>query len=202
MPRVTQIPINAAAGLDFASGAAGAAAQDPDVIMVGEIRDSETVDIGGAAALVGRLFLSTLHTNDATAAVPRLLDMGVEPFLLASTLVLVMAQRLVRRICVACRESGAPTSPGRWPRCARARTSSGAPGVLRADGRPRLRASERSRAERTFRGPRVASSARAAGSAGAWGSSSCSRSTTTRPAADHGAARTARRSAKAAIAAA
>ena len=78
------------------------------MIMVGEIRDSETVSIGVRAALVGRLFLSTLHTNDATSAVPRLLDMGVEPFLLASTLVLVMAQRLARRICVACRESAAP----------------------------------------------------------------------------------------------
>jgi type II secretory ATPase GspE/PulE/Tfp pilus assembly ATPase PilB-like protein len=108
MPRVNQIPLNAAAGFDFASALRALLRQDPDVIMVGEIRDSETVSIGVRAALVGRLFLSTLHTNDATAAVPRLLDMGVEPFLLASTLVLVMAQRLARRICVACRESGAP----------------------------------------------------------------------------------------------
>ena len=108
MPRVNQIPLNAAAGFDFASALRALLRQDPDVIMVGEIRDSETVSIGVRAALVGRLFLSTLHTNDATAAVPRLLDMGVEPFLLASTLVLVMAQRLARRICVACRESSAP----------------------------------------------------------------------------------------------
>ena len=111
MPRVTQIPLNAAANFDFASALRALLRQDPDVIMVGEIRDSETVSIGVRAALVGRLFLSTLHTNDATSAVPRLLDMGVEPFLLASTLVLVMAQRLARRICVACRESGAP-EPG------------------------------------------------------------------------------------------
>jgi type II secretory ATPase GspE/PulE/Tfp pilus assembly ATPase PilB-like protein len=105
MPRVTQIPINAAAGLDFAGGLRALLRQDPDVIMVGEIRDRETVDIGVRAALVGRLFLSSLHTNDATAAVPRILDMGVEPFLLASTLILVVGQRLVRRICVGCRQS-------------------------------------------------------------------------------------------------
>jgi type IV pilus assembly protein PilB len=108
MPRVNQIPLNLAAGFDFASALRALLRQDPDVIMVGEIRDSETVSIGVRAALVGRLFLSTLHTNDATSAVPRLLDMGVEPFLLASTLVLVMAQRLARRICVVCRESAAP----------------------------------------------------------------------------------------------
>jgi type IV pilus assembly protein PilB len=108
MPRVNQIPLNLAAGFDFASALRALLRQDPDVIMVGEIRDSETVSIGVRAALVGRLFLSTLHTNDSTSAVPRLLDMGVEPFLLASTLVLVMAQRLARRICVACRESAAP----------------------------------------------------------------------------------------------
>jgi type IV pilus assembly protein PilB len=108
MPRVNQIPLHAAAGFDFASALRALLRQDPDVIMVGEIRDSETVAIGVRAALVGRLFLSTLHTNDATSAVPRLIDMGVEPFLLASTLVLTVAQRLARRICVACRESAAP----------------------------------------------------------------------------------------------
>jgi type IV pilus assembly protein PilB len=108
MPRVNQIPLNLAAGFDFASALRALLRQDPDVIMVGEIRDAETVSIGVRAALVGRLFLSTLHTNDATSAVPRLIDMGVEPFLLASTLVLVMAQRLARRICVACRESATP----------------------------------------------------------------------------------------------
>ena len=105
IPRVNQIPVNPAAGLDFASGLRALLRQDPDVIMVGEIRDRETAEIGVRAALVGRLLLATLHTNDATGAVPRLIDMGVEPFLLASTLVLVVAQRLVRRICVSCRES-------------------------------------------------------------------------------------------------
>ena len=105
MPRVSQMAVNVAAGLEFADGLRALLRQDPDVIMVGEIRDKETADIGVRAALVGRLFLSTLHTNDSTGAVARLLDMGVEPFLLASTLVMVLAQRLVRRICMACRES-------------------------------------------------------------------------------------------------
>ncbi|HBH00652.1 MAG TPA: type II secretion system protein GspE, partial [Candidatus Rokubacteria bacterium] len=73
--------------------------------MVGEIRDRETAEIAVRAALVGRLLISTLHTNDATGVVPRLLDMGIEPFLVASTLALALAQRLVRRICVRCRES-------------------------------------------------------------------------------------------------
>ena len=105
MPRVSQMAVNVAAGLEFADGLRALLRQDPDVIMVGEIRDKETADIGVRAALVGRLFLSTLHTNDSTGAVARLLDMGIEPFLLASTLVMVLAQRLVRRICMACRES-------------------------------------------------------------------------------------------------
>jgi len=103
--RVSQIPINQAAGMDFAMGLRALLRQDPDIIMLGEIRDRETAEIAVRAALVGRLLLSTLHTNDATGAVPRLLDMGVEPFLLGSTLVLVVAQRLVRRICGQCRES-------------------------------------------------------------------------------------------------
>jgi general secretion pathway protein E len=105
MPRVSQMAVNVAAGLEFADGLRALLRQDPDVIMVGEIRDRETADIGVRAALVGRLFLSTLHTNDSTGAIARLLDMGIEPFLLASTLVMVLAQRLVRRICMACRES-------------------------------------------------------------------------------------------------
>ncbi|MCE3289306.1 MAG: pulE, partial [Caulobacter sp.] len=78
--------------------------QDPDVVMVGEIRDSETAQIAVQAALTGHLVLSTVHTNDAAGAVTRLRDMGVEPFLLASTLRTVLAQRLVRRLCEACRE--------------------------------------------------------------------------------------------------
>ena len=108
LPRINQIPLNPGAGIDFATGLRALLRQDPDIIMVGEIRDRETAEIAVRAALVGRLLLSTLHTNDATGAIPRLLDMGVEPFLLASTLSLVLAQRLVRRICVSCRESLVP----------------------------------------------------------------------------------------------
>jgi type IV pilus assembly protein PilB len=108
LARVNQIPLNPAAGVDFASGLRALLRQDPDIIMVGEIRDRETVEIAVRAALVGRLLLSTLHTNDATGAIPRLLDMGVEAYLIASTLALVLAQRLVRRICTACRESLTP----------------------------------------------------------------------------------------------
>lgn len=108
IPRVNQMQVNPAAGVEFATGLRALLRQDPDVIMVGEIRDRETVEIAVRAALVGRLLISTLHTNDATGAVPRLLDMEVEPFLLASTLTLVVGQRLVRRICVNCRESVVP----------------------------------------------------------------------------------------------
>jgi len=105
IPRVTQTAVNVLAGLDFAGGLRALLRQDPDVIMVGEIRDRETAEIAVRSALIGRLLLSTLHTNDAVSAVPRLLDMGIEPFLLASTLSVVVAQRLVRRLCTNCRES-------------------------------------------------------------------------------------------------
>ncbi len=108
LPRVNHTQVNPGAGILFSTGLRALLRQDPDVIMVGEIRDRETVDIAVRAALVGRLLLSTLHTNDATGAVPRLIDMGVEPFLLVSTLSLVVAQRLVRRICTNCRESVVP----------------------------------------------------------------------------------------------
>jgi type IV pilus assembly protein PilB len=105
LPRVIQVAVNPRAGIDFASGLRALLRQDPDIIMVGEIRDRETAEIATRAALVGRLLLSTLHTNDAASAIPRMLDMGVEPFVLASTLRLVIAQRLVRRICDGCREA-------------------------------------------------------------------------------------------------
>ena len=108
IPRVSQVPVSTAAGLEFSNGLRALLRQDPDIIMVGEIRDRETAEIAVRAALVGRLLLSTLHTNDSTGAVPRLLDMGIEPFLLASTLALVVAQRLVRRICVNCRQTLEP----------------------------------------------------------------------------------------------
>ena len=108
LPRVNQVSLNPAAGVEFATGLRALLRQDPDIIMLGEIRDRETAEIAMRSALVGRLLLSTLHTNDSTGAIPRLIDMGVEPFLLASTLSLVIAQRLVRRICVTCRESVVP----------------------------------------------------------------------------------------------
>jgi type IV pilus assembly protein PilB len=105
LPRVTQVDLNPRAGIDYANGLRALLRQDPDIIMVGEIRDRDTMDISLRAALVGRLLLSTLHTNDAPTAIPRLLDMGAEPYLVASTLSMVVAQRLVRRVCMQCRET-------------------------------------------------------------------------------------------------
>jgi len=101
---VNQVQINTAAGLSFASGLRSILRQDPNIIMVGEIRDSETASLAINAALTGHLVLSTLHTNSAAGAIPRLIDMGAENFLLASTLNLVLAQRLVRKICSFCKE--------------------------------------------------------------------------------------------------
>ncbi len=103
LPGVGQIQANARIGLSFAKALRAILRQDPDVIMIGEIRDLETAQIAVQASLTGHLVLATLHTNDAPSAVTRLVDMGVEPFLLASTLRGVLAQRLVRRLCGACR---------------------------------------------------------------------------------------------------
>ncbi len=102
---VNQIPVNPKRGLSFATGLRSILRQDPDVILVGEIRDGETAEIAVRAALTGHLVLSTLHTNNAVSAVGRLMDMGVEPFLLASVLEGMLAQRLGRRICQFCRDS-------------------------------------------------------------------------------------------------
>jgi type IV pilus assembly protein PilB len=102
MNRVTQIQVNPKTGLTFAAGLRALMRHDPDIIMVGEIRDQETAEIAIHSALTGHLVLSTLHTNTASGAVPRLLDMGAEAFLLASTLNVVVAQRLVRKICPSC----------------------------------------------------------------------------------------------------
>lgn len=100
-----QIQVNLLTNLTFARGLRSIVRQDPDIILVGEIRDQETADIAVNAALTGHLLLSSFHANDAASAVPRLLDMGVEPFLLASTVELIAAQRLVRKICEQCRYS-------------------------------------------------------------------------------------------------
>lgn len=105
---IGQIHVNPKINLTFATGLRSILRQDPDVIMVGEIRDVETAEIAIQASLTGHLVLSTLHTNDAAGALTRLLDMGVEPFLVASTLVAAMAQRLVRTLCKNCKESYMP----------------------------------------------------------------------------------------------
>ena len=101
---VRQIPVNPAVNLTFATGLRSILRQDPDVIMVGEIRDSETAEIAVQSALTGHLVFSTLHTNDAATAITRLVDMGIEPFLITSSLVCVLAQRLVRTLCSDCKE--------------------------------------------------------------------------------------------------
>ncbi|OGD31843.1 hypothetical protein A3C91_00255 [Candidatus Azambacteria bacterium RIFCSPHIGHO2_02_FULL_52_12] len=106
--RLNQTQVNPKAGITFANGLRSLMRQNPDIIMVGEIRDDETVGIALNAAMTGHLVLSTLHTNDAPTAIPRLIDMGGEPFLVANTLNLVIAQRLVRRICPSCVTSYAP----------------------------------------------------------------------------------------------
>ncbi|MCX6938985.1 MAG: type II secretion system ATPase GspE [Verrucomicrobia bacterium] len=105
---IMQVPVNHNVGLTFAAALRSFLRQDPDIIMVGEIRDLETAQISIQASLTGHLVLSTLHTNDAPGAVTRLVDMGVEPFLIASSLEAVLAQRLVRRICSGCRTAYEP----------------------------------------------------------------------------------------------
>jgi general secretion pathway protein E len=105
---INQVQVNVKVGITFAAGLRTILRQDPDVIMVGEIRDRETATIAVQAALTGHLVFSTLHTNDAPSAVARLIDIGVEPFLIASSLSCVVAQRLVRKICAHCKKSDAP----------------------------------------------------------------------------------------------
>ncbi len=106
---ISQMQVNARIGLSFASGLRTIVRQDPDVILVGEIRDGETAQIAIQSALTGHLVFSTLHTNDAASAITRLIDMGVEPFLVASSVHAIMAQRLVRTICPQCREPYQPS---------------------------------------------------------------------------------------------
>jgi type II secretory ATPase GspE/PulE/Tfp pilus assembly ATPase PilB-like protein len=108
MDGINQLHVNPTIGLTFASGLRHIVRQDPDVIMVGEIRDRETADIAIRAALTGHFVFSTLHTNDAPSAVTRLMDMGVENYLVTSSVVAILAQRLVRLICEGCKESAGP----------------------------------------------------------------------------------------------
>jgi type IV pilus assembly protein PilB len=103
LPGINQVQMHEEIGLNFAMSLRSFLRQDPDIIMVGEIRDFETAEIGVKAALTGHLVLSTLHTNDAPATISRLLNMGVEPFLITASVNLVLAQRLARRICADCR---------------------------------------------------------------------------------------------------
>ena len=104
IPGVNQVQINPAVGLTFASGLRAFLRQDPNVILVGEIRDQETADLAIQASLTGHLVFATLHTNDASGALPRLLDMGAEPYLLASSMTAVMAQRVTRKIHEPCKK--------------------------------------------------------------------------------------------------
>ena len=105
---INQVAVRADIGLDFSSALRSILRQDPDIVMVGEIRDNETADIAVKAALTGHQVLSTLHTNDAAGAITRLDDMGIEPFLISSSILMTCAQRLVRRICTNCREEFVP----------------------------------------------------------------------------------------------
>lgn len=110
LDRISQVQVNPRIGLTFASVLRSALRQDPDIIMVGEMRDAETVEIGVSAAMTGHLVLSTLHTNDTISTATRLMDMGVEGYLLASTLRTIIAQRLVRKVCKSCSEDYSPTA--------------------------------------------------------------------------------------------
>ena len=106
---IGQIQVNSKVGLTFATGLRSILRQDPDVVMVGEIRDGETAEIAIQASLTGHLVFSTLHTNDAASAVTRLVDMGVEPFLVSSSVNGIMAQRLIRRLCNDCKRPVVPS---------------------------------------------------------------------------------------------
>ncbi|MCB1108644.1 MAG: Flp pilus assembly complex ATPase component TadA, partial [Chlamydiia bacterium] len=108
LPGMAQIGVNTKIGLTFAKGLRHILRQDPDVVMIGEIRDKETAEIAIQASLTGHLVLTTLHTNDAPSAITRLVDMGIEPYLLSSSVIGALAQRLVRQICADCKESYTP----------------------------------------------------------------------------------------------
>ena len=112
LPLIRQTQVNPKIGVTFAEGLKAILRQDPDIIMVGEIRDRETADIAIRASLTGHLVFSTLHTNDAVSSLTRLIDMGVEPFLVSSSVIGILAQRLVRVICNKCKGKGCPVCEG------------------------------------------------------------------------------------------
>jgi type II secretory ATPase GspE/PulE/Tfp pilus assembly ATPase PilB-like protein len=111
LPLARQCQVNVKAGLTFASGLRSILRQDPDVILVGEMRDTETTELAIRAALTGHLVFSTIHTNDSISSIARLMDMGIDPFLISSTLDSIIAQRLVRSLCEECKEKVPPFSP-------------------------------------------------------------------------------------------
>jgi type IV pilus assembly protein PilB len=119
MEGINQVQVNFKAGLTFAAVLPAILRSDPDIVLIGEIRDRATAQLGIEAALTGHLVLSTLHTNDAPSAMPRLVEMGIEPFLVGSSLDAVLAQRLARRLCEWCKEPYAPTESdlmgAQWP---------------------------------------------------------------------------------------
>ena len=106
---IVQLPINDAVGMTFAKALRAFLRQDPDVIMLGETRDLESAEMAVQASLTGHLVFTTLHTNDAAGAITRLIDMGVEPFLITSSLIAVLAQRLIRRVCKSCKTAFVPS---------------------------------------------------------------------------------------------
>src|SRR5680860_603764 len=108
LPGITQVQVHEKAGMTFEKGLRAVLRQDPDIVLVGEVRDGQTAELALKAALTGHLVLTTLHTNSAVAALTRLIDMGAEPFLVASSLTAAVAQRLVRRVCDSCAEGYVP----------------------------------------------------------------------------------------------
>lgn len=133
IPRVNQAQVNAKAGFTFATGLRSMLRLDPDIIMIGEIRDRETADIAIHAALTGHLVFSTLHTNDAAAAVARLVDIGIEPYLISASLLGVAAQRLVRKLCPKCKKEFVP-HPSDWAGMAGTLTELEGKKIYRAEG--------------------------------------------------------------------
>jgi type IV pilus assembly protein PilB len=108
LPGINQVNVREAVGLTFPGALRSILRQDPDIILIGEIRDNDTLDIAVKAALTGHLVLSTLHTNDAASSITRMVNMGLEPFLIASTVIMISAQRLMRRLCPKCRQAYEP----------------------------------------------------------------------------------------------
>ncbi len=147
---ITQIPINRKAGLSFANALRSILRHDPDVLMVGEMRDPETAEIAIQSALTGHLVFSTLHTNDAAGGVTRLADMGVEPYLVSATLEGILAQRLVRVVCDECAEPYAP-APEELERLAAFEGDGGAASSRGAGGKGRSARSKARGAAAAFR---------------------------------------------------